>query len=743
MEHVPARPACLAEWPAWVAADVVAAVKAIGVTSLWTHQAEAASLAACGSHVVVSTGTASGKSMAYLLPSLSAIAADESACVLYLSPTKALAADQLSTLVTVPLAGFRPACVDGDTAPEDRDWARSYANYILTNPDLVARGILPQHHRWARVLKRLRYVVIDECHIYRGVFGSHVAAVLRRLRRLCEQYGSSPVFVLCSATSGDPALTASRLTGLSCVPVVSDGSPRGATAFALYEPPLTDLVGEQGAPIRRSALSTTADILADLVASGTKTLAFVRSRRGAEVIAATAREGLSEVSASLAASVAAYRGGYLPEERRALEAGLLDGSIMGVAATSALELGIDVSGLDAVVIAGWPGTLASLWQQAGRAGRSAGESLAVFVARDDPLDTYVVTHPETIFGRPMETIVLDPSNPYVLTAHLEQAARERPLVDADLELFGPTAADCVSSLVSSGQLRRRPTGWYATLLTGDPIDIRGTGGSPVQLVEASSGRLLGSCDGGSAHSQVHEGAVYIHQGRTYSVLSLDLDDNAALLEASSPEWTTTARDVTAFSLLDVRASRECGPVSASFGSIEVTNQVVSYLKRRLRSGEVLGEVALDLPPRVLRTVGVWWTVTDELAEACLGPDGDLPGALHAAEHAAIGLLPLHATCDRWDIGGVSIACHPDTGKPTVLVYDGQVGGAGFSERGFDKLPEWLGSTLEAVRSCECPAGCPSCVQSPKCGNGNDPLSKDGAVALLSAVLDSLGVSAVR
>ncbi|GAA3269762.1 helicase [Streptomyces roseochromogenus] len=723
----------------------MAAIRAAGIEHPWEHQAAAAEHALDGESVVVATGTASGKSLAYLAPVLSALADGaeapngRGATALYLAPTKALAADQRRAVreLAAPLGNaVRPAVYDGDTPFEEREWVRQYANYVLTNPDMLHRGILPSHPRWSSFLKALRYVVIDECHTYRGVFGSHVAQVLRRLRRLCARYGSEPVFLLASATASDPAAAASRLTGVAVTEITDDASPRGEVVFALWEPPLTDLRGEKGAPVRRTATAETADLLTDLVVQGVRTVAFVRSRRGAELISVIAQERLAQVDRSLPRRVAAYRGGYLPEERRALERALHSGELLGLAATTALELGVDVSGLDAVLITGYPGTRASLWQQAGRAGRSGQGALAVLIARDDPLDTYLVHHPEALFRRPVEATVLDPDNPYVLAPHLCAAAAEIPLTDADLDLFGPAARELLPQLEAAKLLRRRATAWHWTRRerASDLTDIRGGGGRPVQIVEASTGRLLGTVDESASHTAVHDGAVHLHQGRTYLVKHLDLEDSVALVEEASPPFSTTARDTTAISILETETEIPWGRARLCFGSVEVTNQVVSYLRRKLITGEVLGEAKLDLPPRTLRTRAVWWTVTeDQLDEARITPE-ILGGALHAAEHASIGLLPLFATCDRWDIGGVSVPLHPDTLLPTVFVYDGHPGGAGFAERGFRTARAWLTATRDAIAACECEAGCPSCIQSPKCGNGNDPLHKRGALRLLTHLL---------
>jgi DEAD/DEAH box helicase domain-containing protein len=736
VHEVPARRAQSVEWPDWVAPVVYSAFSTSGITALWSHQREAADAAHGGTHVVISTGTASGKSLGYLLPVLSdvvdgsAAPSGRGATALYLSPTKALAADQLARLDALAIPGLRAATYDGDTPPDERRWIRDHSQYVLTNPDLVHHSLLPGHPRWAPFLRSLRYVVIDECHVYRGVFGSHLAAVLRRLRRVAARYGSFPTFILASATVADPQGQASALVGMPVRPVTVDGSPREAMTFGLWEPGLVGLE----APHRRSAIAETADLLADLVVDGVQTVAFGRSRAGVESLAASARRSLNDVDPVLGASVAAYRGGYLPEERRDLESRLRSGALRGLAATNALELGIDVSGLDAVLMAGWPGTSASMWQQAGRAGRSGSASLALLIAGDDPLDTYLVHHAEALFDRPVEAAVLDPQNPYVLAPHLAAAAAELPITEADALVFGPTMLELLGVLVARGLLRRRPGGWFWTRpeRATDHVSLRGTG-ETVRIVERSTGRVLGTVDGAAAHTSVHTGAVYLHQGQPFVVANLDLKDSHAVVVAGDPGWSTRARSVSAFDIGRVEQSQEWGAVELSFGTVEVRSQVTSFL-RVLPGGEVLGEHPLDLPERSLNTKAVWWTMPEEMLAAAGIAGSDIPGAAHAAEHAAIGMLPLVATSDRWDIGGVSTALHPDTGRPTILVYDGHPGGAGFAERGFRAATIWLTATRDAILACPCSTGCPSCVQSPKCGNGNEPLDKAGALTLLTCVL---------
>jgi DEAD/DEAH box helicase domain-containing protein len=766
--ELPARDAVEADWPSWVPAEVLDAFRTAGVVRPWSHQVAAASLAWSGRHVVLATGTASGKSLGYQLPVLSTLVDDPRATALYLSPTKALGADQLRSVLSLGLADVRAAVFDGDTGLDERDWVRAHSRWVFSNPDMLHRSVLPGHRRWAPFLRRLRYVVLDECHSYRGVFGSHVALLLRRLRRVCALYGSAPVFVLASATVSAPSVSASRLTGLPMSPVVDDGSPRGPRTVALWEPPLLpELTGENGAPVRRSAGAEAGRMLADLVVEGARTLAFVRSRRGAELTALRASSLLRAVSPELASRVSAYRAGFLPEERRALEAALVSGSLLGVASTNALELGVDIAGLDAVLVAGFPGTRASFWQQAGRAGRSSRPALVLLIARDDPLDTYLVHHPSALLGAPVEGCVLDPGNPYVLGPHLVCAAAETPLLPAEVPaLFGPAALDVLSSLGADGVLRRRAGGWFWPHLDARPaasVDLRG-GGGQVIVVEADTGRMLGTVDAGRAPATVHPGAVYLHRGTSYVVDSLELpsaEDGApgeaglALVHAEEPDWSTVARSVTEVAVVDAAAPGEAaepaergeagavpgsatpaGGVSVRLGEVSVTSQVVSYLRRR-PSGEIIETVPLDMPEQTLTTRAVWYTIEESLlVDAGLEPDR-WPGSLHAAEHAAIGLLPLFAVCDRWDIGGLSTALHPDTGRPTVFVYDGHPGGAGFAERGHADIGAWLRATRDAISDCECPAGCPSCVQSPKCGNGNVPLDKAGAVDVLDIVLRAL------
>ncbi|UOD80599.1 DEAD/DEAH box helicase [Paenarthrobacter ureafaciens] len=751
---IPARKAVNEPWPEWVHPDIVAAYQGLGIQEPYRHQVQAAGLAHSGQHVVIATGTASGKSLAYQLPALDAIHRselrvlsepgklhDDGAVALYLSPTKALAADQLAAVRSLRLPTVRAETYDGDTDQSSRRWIRDHANLILANPDMLHFGILPNHEWWAKFFRRLRYVIVDEAHSYRGVFGSHVANLMRRLRRVCAYYGAGtsfpePVFIAASATASDPGVSFGRLIGAPAREISEDCSPHGSTTVAFWEPALTELKGENGAKQRRTAVAETADILANLVSSRVRTIAFIKSRRGAESIASITKRLLDEVDPSLPGRVAAYRSGYLPEERRALEQALRSGQLLGVSSTSALELGIDISGLDAVLVAGWPGTRASLFQQIGRAGRAGQDALAAFVASDDPLDTYLVNHPQAIFDVSVEATVFDPGNPYVLGPHLCAAAAELPIGPAELDLFGPSAEGLLDRLVMQGYLRKRPAGWFWTHSesAAGMVNLRADGGGPVSIVDAETGSLLGTMDSPQTHYQAHTGAIYVHQGESYLVEELNEGDHCVMVRRVNPDFYTTARDVTQIEVLDTNRSVQWGDVTAHFGDVKVTTQVVSFQRKALISNEILGEEPLDLGARELFTKAVWFVVENRSLNNAGLVEAQFPGALHAAEHAAIGLLPLVASSDRWDIGGVSTAPHADTGLPTIFVYDGHPGGAGFAERGFEKAKTWLSATRDAIAACECDAGCPSCVQSPKCGNKNNPLDKAAAITLLDVLL---------
>jgi DEAD/DEAH box helicase domain-containing protein len=741
--ELPARGGRPHSWPEWAEPDVVRAFTDLGISSPWSHQVRAAELAHAGRHVVVSTGTASGKSLAYQLPVLNALATNPRARVLYLSPTKALGHDQLraahALTAAIPrLHDVAPTAYDGDSPAEVRRFARERSRWLFSNPDMIHLSILRNHARWAVLLRGLRFVVVDECHYYRGVFGSNVAMVLRRLLRLCARYSAAPTVIFASATTDSPGGTAAELIGLPVEEVTEDGSPQGARTVALWEPALrTDLTGENGAPVRRSAGAEAARVMADLVAEGAQTLTFVRSRRAAELTALGAQARLDDIAPELSPTVAAYRAGYLAEDRNALERALAEGRLRGLATTNALELGVDIAGLDAVVLAGFPGTVASFWQQAGRSGRRGQGALVVLIARDDPLDTYLVHNPAALLDKPVERVVIDPANPYILGPQLLCAATELPLDEAEVSDFG--AADVAEGLADDGLLRRRHGKYFPApgLEPHSAVDIRGSAGGQIVIVQADTGRLLGSTGVGQAPASVHPGAVYLHQGDSYVVDSLDTEEGIAFVHAEDPGYATFARELTDIALTGSGDRSTFGPVTLGLVPVRVTHQVVGYLRRRI-SGEVIDFIELDMPEHTLATTAVMYTITPDALHRNGVDAPRIPGSLHAAEHAAIGLLPLVASCDRGDIGGMSTALGPDPlGLPSVFVYDGYPGGAGFAERGFHRARTWLGATAAAIEACECTRGCPSCVQSPKCGNGNEPLDKVGALQVLRLVLAEL------
>lgn len=777
-ETLPARTGRHGEWPSWLPQDFRDHLVDQGIAQPWAHQVRVANALWDRHDAVVATGTSSGKSLGYQMPILTTLAQQKNATALYLTPTKALANDQLAHVAGMTrevgsLRGVSIGGYDGDTSPEARRAIRDSVQWVFTNPDMVQLSVLGAHARWGRLLRNLRYIVVDECHAYRGMFGAHVSLVLRRLDRLARAYGASPVFVMASATASRPAVHASRLCGHDAddfVEVTDDASPAGERTVVLWEPSfLPDVEGEHGAPVRKPATQEAADVMANLVAQGARTLTFVRSRRSAETVAARASEALGRLGRPEdAARIAAYRAGYLAEDRRKLEHDLDNGKLLGVATTNALELGVDIGGLDSVVACGYPGTIASFWQQAGRAGRRGQGSLVTLIARDEPMDTYLVHHPEVLLGSPVEQTVFNPHNPYVMVPHLYCAAVERPLTDEEIDQWD--AWSSAEYLRDAGLLRHRRRGWFAVerpiealsatddaeargaeaaglgaLLPPDispvnahsVVSIRGDDGGDIAIVEGNTGRLVGVIDQGRAMSQTHTGAVYLHQGDSYVVDDLSVDDGVALVHREAPAWTTWARENTDIRVLSTLSSHELGDgVWLAFVEVEVTHQVVDYM-RRMPSGEVLDVVSLDLTEQTLTTTAVAYTVEPSTLRRWGVEERDWPGSLHAAEHAAIGMLPLIATCDRWDIGGVSTALHQDTGLPTVFVYDGYPGGAGFAECGYQRFHEWITATAEAVAHCECENGCPSCVQSPKCGNGNEPLDKAGAVRVLRG-LESLG-----
>jgi DEAD/DEAH box helicase domain-containing protein len=732
VEHLPARDPKPLPFPDDLPEVLVSRLSLLGVEGLFEHQRLGLEALRGGRNVMLATGTASGKSLVYQIATAESALVTPKATALFLFPTKALARDQLRAMRAFKLPQVRAAAYDGDTPQAERPLIRRNANLVLTNPDMLHLALLADNTRWADFMLRLSIVVIDEAHVLRGVFGSHVAMTLRRLRRLIAHHGGNPRWCLASATVGNPSELAERLTGLDVDVIEADSAPRGRKLFAMWNPPIID--DETGA--RRSALAEASTVMTKLVDDGARTIGFTRSRRAAELLAEFTRRGVSDARAR--DRIRAYRAGYLAEDRRKIEQELADGDLVAVAATNALELGIDIGSLDAAVLTGYPGTRASMWQQAGRAGRRSDESLAVLVAQDDPLDQYLAQHPDELFERPSEAAVIDPTNPYVLEPHLRCAAREFPLTDEEATtFFGPKAVDALERLAEEELVKHRKDRWHDIGSTPPhrDLDIRAGGGHVYRIVQEDTGQVIGTADEHRAYGTLHPGAIYLHQGEQFLVRALDHVRRVALVEESDPDYYTQARDITDIVIVNVIDQRPLGDAELCFGDVEVTNQVVGFVRKLVSTNELIGQEELALPPVTLRTRAVWWTLPGRLIDRAGVGTKELAGGIHGAEHCAIGLLPLVATCDRWDIGGVSTPLHPDTGLTTIFVYDGYPGGAGISERGYHAAERWLRATAERLRDCPCRDGCPSCVVSPKCGNGNEPLDKRAAESLTRTMLD--------
>ena len=697
-----------------------------GLAELYEHQAEAWQATRRGEHVIVTTGTASGKSLAFNLPVLDSLAAEPKNRALYLYPTKALAQDQARALGQLAVPGVRAAIYDGDTPRERRPQIRRWANLVLTNPDMLHLGVLPRHDLWADVLHNLRYVVVDEAHVYRGVFGSHVANVLRRLRRLAGVYGASPQFVLASATIANPGELAEALLGLDVTVVADDAAPRAERTIALWNPPLLDV--ELG--LRASALGDAARLLSELVGRGLRTICFAKSRKAAELVHRMAAERLD---APTAARLAPYRAGYTPQQRREIERRLVEGELLGVSATDALELGIDIGLLDCAISVGFPGTVASLRQQWGRAGRR-GHGLAVLVASEDALDQYFMREPETLLDRRVEAAILDHANPRILDGHVAAAAFEAPLDDADRATLGDEALERASH-VPELQHTRRGWVWAGKDSPASRTALRSASADAFTVIDASTGAVLGIVERERAYSTVHDGAVYLHLGERWLVRELDVDARHAVVEPFGGDYYTQVKRETSTNVeRALRTERRLG-LELSFGEVSVTEQVVAYQRKGIRDQATIATVQLDLPATTFETEAVWY-VPQASQLAGLEQMPTLLSALHAAEHSMIALLPLWAMCDRWDIGGLSTNLHADTGAPTVFVYDGHPGGVGIAERGFEQFEGWVADTVLLLEGCPCERGCPSCVQSPKCGNLNEFLDKAAALTLLSRMSKS-------
>jgi DEAD/DEAH box helicase domain-containing protein len=718
----PARAPRFAPIPDELDPKVRAALDAAGIDQLFTHQADAWDAAARGEHLVVATGTASGKTLAFNLPVLDSLAREPKGRALYLYPTKALAQDQVRSLNELKPPGIKPAIYDGDTESSRRWQIRKWSNLILTNPDMLHVGVLPHHDRWGDVLHNLRYVVVDEAHVYRGVFGSHVGNVLRRLRRLARIYGADPQFLLASATIANPGELAHRLLGVEATVIEHDGAPKAERTILLWNPPLTD--EELG--LRASALGEAARLMASLVERDVRTLCFAKSRKSAELIHRFTAQRLGD-----ATRLSPYRAGYTPAQRRDIERRLVEGDLLGVSATNALELGIDVGLLDAVICVGFPGTVASLRQQWGRAGRR-GHGLATLVATEDALDQFFMRDAEALLDRRVEAAILDHANPRVLDGHVLAAAFEAPLDEKDAETLGPEALERAAQIPD---LRKTDAGyvWSGRDYPAGRFGLRSATPDSFTVVDISTGSLLGLVERERAYSTVHQGAVYLHLGESYRVASLDLENRTALVEPyTGDEYTQVKKDTMTSIDEPLRTERRLG-LDLSFGRVSVTEQVVAYQRKRIGDNETIETVPLDLPETTFDTEAVWFVPEPWMLED-LEEMPRLLGSLHAAEHSLIALLPLWAMCDRWDIGGLSTNLHFQTGRPTIFVYDGHAGGVGINERGFEVFEGWVADTARMLDGCPCDHGCPSCVQSPKCGNLNEPLDKAGALKLLQRML---------
>jgi len=725
--NVSGQPAEVSPLPDDLHPALLEALRQSGVGQLYSHQAAALEAARRG-HTIVTTGTASGKSLAFNLPVLDTLAHDIRARALYLYPTKALAQDQARKLSELKARFLRHAIYDGDTPRDERRAIRDRSNLILTNPDMLHVGVMPHHRNWGDVFANLAWVVVDEAHVYRGVFGSHVANVLRRLRRLANAYGTEPRFILTSATIANPVDLAEELTGLGFTLVDRDGAPRAKREIAMWNPPLVD----EDKGIRASALSEAAALLVELMEREVRTICFLKSRRGVELIQKFARLRLEDAGrGDLAERIAPYRAGYTPFQRREIERRLAEGELLAVVATDALELGIDVGDLDAAICVTFPGTVASLRQMWGRAGRRA-PGLALYVAGDDALDQFFCRHPEEFLDRPVESAILDAENEVIHLQHLVAAAYEMPLSDDDRDTLGPRWQVYADMLVSRGELRER-NGRYLPRGEGFPagrVSLRSAGLDSFAVVDTDGGEVIGTVESARAPSTIHPGAVYLHLGQAFEVEELDMRNRTALVRSFSGDWYTQPKKETDTYIEQVRDQRSVLGVELSFGIVSVTEEVVAFQKKRVADHEVLDLLPVELPPQHFVTQALWYELPEPLLREEF-PLDVLQGSIHAAEHGQIAVLPLIAMCDRWDIGGLSTAFHPQTGRPTIFIYDGHPGGVGITRIGFTLFETLVADARRLIAECPCRSGCPSCVQSPKCGNLNEPLNKNGALELMT------------
>jgi DEAD/DEAH box helicase domain-containing protein len=737
IEPIPPRSAKFSELHLPIPNNLECNLRERGLLPLYTHQAEAVKYVYNGNNVIISTSSASGKSLCYNIPVIHNLLDQMSNCALYLFPTKALAQDQLRSFMEM----FCPSLIryeqvstfDGDTPSLERSGIKKRSRILFTNPDMLHFGILPNHHSWSRFFRHLQYVVIDEAHCYRGVFGSHVALVLRRLQRLCELYGSNPRFICCSATINNPSKHAERLVGLPFKLVDNDGSPKGGKDFIFWNPPTIN----DTKSIRRSANSEAAILFSEFIKNDIRTLAFTRTRRLTELIAKYSKMRLVEISPTYANKIKAYRAGYLPQHRRRIEQELFNGKLIGVVTTNALELGINIGDLEATIITGYPGTIASTWQQAGRSGRRTDKSITIMIALDNPLDQYFIHHPESFFGKSFETATINQHNPYILKTHLLCAAWELPLSNNDDKFFGAEFIKEIDVLENQGALRYRHRNWYLAPSISYPaqdINIRFTSGDVIALIDSSSNLSLETIELSNALFQLHPGAIYIHQGESYLVTNLDLINQTAHAEITKVSYYTIAKDITELHIIRTTHEKHLGKLNVCLGQVEVTTNIIGFKKKAQLTEEVISEEPLDLPPQQFHTVALWFSIPPIIISSLIKAQLDLTGGLHAAEHTAIAMLPLFAMCDRNDIGGVSTSFHPDTGKAQVFIYDNYPGGVGIAEKGYGVIRQLLQSTLNTIAECPCQEGCPSCIQSPKCGNNNEPLDKKAAQLILKSLL---------
>jgi len=743
IERIPSQGAIFGKLDNPLHPSLQTSLDSLGISALYSHQAQALNAILVGRNVIIATPSASGKTLCYHLATLEALLHDKDSRALYIFPTKALAQDQLRSLKQIlhPLSLRVPtsrgeaispravATFDGDTPQNDRANVRKQARIVLTNPDMLHLGILPNHQSWSRLFRNLKYVVIDETHIYRGVFGSHVANVLRRLRRLCASYGSNPQFICCSATIANTEEHAQNIVGLPFEAIVEDGSPHGEKYFTFWNPPVID----EAKTRRRSSNSEAAFLLGELVQKGIRGLVFARTRKLTELIYIYTQ---GQLSPSLADKISPYRAGYLPEDRRRIEHQFFDGELLGLVATTALELGINIGDLEATVLTGYPGSIASAWQQAGRSGRSAHSSLSFLIAQENPLDQYLMRNPDFFFSKNFDNAIINPGNPYILKPHLLCAAWEKPLEDKDKEFFGESST-MLTELEQEGRLRKRHERWHPAPSISYPaqdINIRATSGQNYAVIDGREGCLLETVEASVAFFQVHPGAIYLHQGESYLIRELDLARHIAWAEPRSTDYYTQTMEIHNIRLTRLLKEKDCHRVKVYFGDVDVTVTVVGFKKKRQFTEEVIEEEPLDLPPQNFPTKALWFDLPQKAIDRIADAGLDFHGGLHACEHAAIGILPLFALCDRNDIGGVSTAFHPDTGKAQIFIYDAHPGGIGIAEKGFEMITELWQATLKAVETCPCADGCPSCVQSPKCGNNNQPLDKEAAIVLLKELM---------